>query len=110
MKRVSELLIALLSLSVAVVASAAESKPSWQRDWEKILEGAKKEGEVRLWGEQEITHPDIIAAFTKEFPFIKPVTVAGRVGDLMPRIIVERRASQFLAGSYSCGLRGRSGF
>ena len=70
----------------------------------------KREGEVRLWGEQEITHPDIIAAFTKEFPFVKAVSVSGRVGDLMPRIIAERRAGKFLADIYSGGLGGRSFF
>ena len=83
-----------------------DSKPSWQREWEKILDGAKKEGEVRLWGEQEITHPDIIAAFNKDYPFIKAVTVSGRVGDLMPRIIAERRAGKFFADIYSGGLGG----
>ena len=108
MKRVSQLIMSFLLLSSAIVAGAAESKPGWQRDWEKILEGAKKEGEVRLWGEQEITHTDIIAAFNKEFPFIKAVTVSGRVGDLMPRIVAERRAGKFLADIYSGGLGGRS--
>ena len=108
MKRVSQLIMSFLLLSSAIVASAAESKPAWQRDWEKILEGAKKEGEVRLWGEQEITHTEIIAAFNKEFPFIKAVTVSGRVGDLMPRIVAERRAGKFLADIYSGGLGGRS--
>ena len=108
MKRVSKLIMSLLLLSSAIVASAAESKPSWQREWEKLLEGAKKEGEVRLWGEQEVTHTDIIAAFNKDFPFIKAVTVSGRVGDLMPRIIAERRAGKFLADIYSGGLGGRS--
>jgi len=107
-KRVSELLMASLLLSIAFIASAAESKPAWQREWEKVLDGARKEGEVRLWGEQEITHPDIIGAFNKEYPFIKAVTVSGRVGDLMPRIIAERRAGKFLADIYSGGLGGRS--
>ena len=107
-KQLSALIIFSLALSLVVSAGAADSKPAWQREWEKILDGAKKEGEVRLWGEQEITHPDIIGAFTKEFPFIKPVTVSGRVGDLMPRIIAERRAGKFLADIYSGGLGGRS--
>jgi iron(III) transport system substrate-binding protein len=98
----------ILMIGLAAIAGAAESKPSWQREWEKILDGAKKEGEVRLWGEQEITHPDIIAAFNKEYPFIKAVTVSGRVGDLMPRIIAERRAGKFFADIYSGGLGGRS--
>ena len=110
MRRFSAL-ITLFVLSIpASIASAAETKAPWQREWEKILEGAKKEGEVRLWGEQEITHLDIIAAFNKEFPFIKAVTVSGRVGDLMPRIIAERRAGKFLADIYSGGLGGRSFF
>ena len=89
---------------------AAESKPAWQVNWKKIVAAAKKEGEVRLWGDQEITHPDIVAAFTKEYPFIKPVTVGGRVGELMPRIIAERRAGKYLADLYSGGLGGRSFF
>jgi iron(III) transport system substrate-binding protein len=107
-KRLTLFIVLMLTLSYVASAAAADSKPSWQREWEKILDGAKKEGEVRLWGEQEITHSDIIAAFNKEFPFIKPVTVSGRVGDLMPRIIAERRAGKFLADIYSGGLGGRS--
>ena len=110
MRRVSAVIALFVLVSSAALASATESKLSWQRDWEKILDGAKKEGEVRLWGEQEITHPDIIAAFNKEYPFIKAVTVSGRVGDLMPRIIAERRAGKFLADIYSGGLGGRSFF
>ncbi len=102
------LFVAVLLLLFASRATAAQAKPVWQVEWEKILEGAKKEGEVRLWGEQEITHVDIIAAFNKEYPFIKTVTVSGRVGDLMPRIIAERRAGKFLADIYSGGLGGRS--
>ena len=89
---------------------AAESKPIWQAEWEKVVAGAKKEGEVRLWGDQEITHRDIVAAFAKEYPFIKPITVSGRVGELMPRIIAERRAGKYLADLYSGGLGGRSFF
>jgi iron(III) transport system substrate-binding protein len=107
---VSALIALFVLVSFASLASAAESKLSWQRDWEKILDGAKKEGEVRLWGDQEITHPEIIAGFSKEYPFIKPVTVTGRVGDLMPRIVAERRAGKHLADLYSGGLGGRSFF
>src|SRR5262244_3854350 len=104
--RLSLLLFALLHSSG--FCHGAESKPASQVDWEKIVAAAKKEGEVRLWGDQEITHPDIVAAFTKEYPFIKPRTVSGRVGDLMPRIIAERRAGKYLADLYSGGLGGRS--
>jgi len=107
--RLSLLLFALLLQSLGL-CHAADFKAGWQVDWEKIVAAAKKEGGIRLWGDQEITHPDIVAAFTKEYPFIKPVTVSGRVGELMPRIIAERRADKYLADLYSGGLGGRSFF
>jgi ABC-type Fe3+ transport system substrate-binding protein len=91
-------------------AYAAEPKPDAKAAWEKTVVGAKKEGEVRIWGDMEITHQDIVAAFTKEFPFIKAVLVSGKVGDLMPRIAAERRAGKYLADVYSGGLGGRAFF
>jgi iron(III) transport system substrate-binding protein len=100
----------MLTLGLIGVANAAGSRPAWQQEWDKIVATAKKEGEVRLWGDQEVTHPDIVTAFSKYYPAIKPITVSGRVGDLMPRIIAERRAGRFLADIYSGGLGGRSFF
>jgi iron(III) transport system substrate-binding protein len=101
-------LYALLLLTLASGAWGAE-KSGWQAEWERTLAGAKKEGAVSLWGDMEITHPDIVAAFTKEFPFIKPVTVSGRVGDLTMRILSERRAGKYLADLYS-GVMGGAAF
>ena len=100
----------VLSFVLLAIGYGAEPKQPWQQEWEKIVAAAKKEGEVRLWGDQEITHPDIVAAFAKEYSFIKAVTVTGRVGELMPRIIAERRAGKHLADLYSGGLGGRSFF
>ncbi len=97
----------LLCFLIASFADAAE-KPDTRAAWEKTVAAAKKEGEVRVWGDMEITHPDIIAAFSKEFPGIKPIIVSGKVGDLMPRIIAERRAGKYLADLYSGGLGGRA--
>src|SRR5207237_1162140 len=59
-----------------------------------------------LYGGQEITHQDILAAFNKEFPFIKVVTVTGRGGDLMARIIAERRADKYLTDLMASGPNG----
>jgi len=98
----------LLSVFTFFTAHAAEAKPDLKAAWEKTVAAAKKEGEVRLWGDNEITHPDIVAAFNKEYPFIKAVLVTGRVGDLMPRIAAERRAGKFLADLYGGGLGGRA--
>jgi iron(III) transport system substrate-binding protein len=105
------LLFLFLSFASALTISAvlAAEKSSWQSEWDRAIAGAKKEGAVSLWGDAEITHPDIVAAFTKEFPFIKPVTVTGRVGDLTLRILSERRAGKFLADLYS-GVMGGAAF
>jgi len=92
-----------------IPAVMAADKPGWQAEWDKAIAGAKKEGAVYLWGDMEITHPDIVAAFTKEFPFIKPITVTGRVGDLTIRILSERRAGKYLADLYS-GVMGGAAF
>ena len=100
----------LLLLSLHVVpgapAATAAEKAGWQSEWERTLAGAKKEGTVSLWGDQEITHPDILAAFTKEYPFIKPITVTGKGGDLTVRILAERRAGKYLADVYSGTMSG----
>jgi iron(III) transport system substrate-binding protein len=92
---------------VNIVASVlAAEAPRWQIEWQKTVEAAKREGQLSLYGGQEITHPDILTAFNKEFPFIKVTTVAGRAGDLMARITAERRADKFLADVMASGPNG----
>jgi len=99
----------LLTFVTTTPAAMAAEKSGWQAQWENAVAGAKKEGAVSLWGDMEITHPDIIAAFTKEFPFIKPTTVTGRVGDLTMRVLAERRSGKYLADLYS-GVMGGAAF
>ena len=108
LRQIASCALLLLSLNVAQVtpAAMAAEKPGWQSDWERTLAGAKKEGAVSLCGDAEITHPDIVAAFTKEFPFIKPITVTGKGGDLTVRMLSERRAGKYLADVYSGTMSG----
>ena len=75
-------MLAVVTLMVGAGASAAET-PRWKEEWQRVVEAAKKEGQVSLYGGQEITHPDIVAAFNKEFPFIKVTMTSGRGGDLV---------------------------
>ncbi|HEY7316332.1 MAG TPA: hypothetical protein VIE89_02085 [Candidatus Binatia bacterium] len=99
--------MAMLAFLIAVVSavSAAET-PRWKEEWQRVVEGAKKERQVALYGGQEITHPDIIAAFNTEFPFIKATTTSGRGGDLVARIVAERRADKYLADVIATGPNG----
>ncbi|MGH7834298.1 MAG: hypothetical protein ACREQK_11685, partial [Candidatus Binatia bacterium] len=99
------LIVNLLVLTVATFGIAAES-PKWKDEWQRTIEAAKKEGQVALYGGQEISHPDILAAFNKEFPFIKVLTAAGRAGDLMARVVAERRAEKYLVDVFASGPNG----
>jgi iron(III) transport system substrate-binding protein len=101
--------ISSLLLLILYVPTLAAQKQAWESEWERTVAAAKKEGAVSLWGDMEITHPDIVGAFSKEFPFIRPITVTGRVGDLTIRILSERRAGKYLADLYS-GVMGGAAF
>ncbi len=74
--------MALVTAFVAIAAigtgpratHAAEAKPAWQVEWEKVLAAAKKEGQVAVYisGYEEIL-PD----FQKEYPEIKVAAITG---------------------------------
>lgn len=100
-----KLVVVAVTLLFAGVAHSAELS-KWKEEWQRVIEAAKMEGQVSLYGGQEIAHPDIIAAFNKEFPFIKVVTAAGRAADLMARIVAERRAEKFLVDVMASGPNG----
>ncbi|HEX7231736.1 MAG TPA: hypothetical protein VF452_15155, partial [Candidatus Binatia bacterium] len=80
-----------------VTAGNSRELPNWKQEWARVVEAAKKEGQLSLYGGQEITHPDIIAGFNKEFSFIKVISASGRAADMMTRIVAERRAEKYLA-------------
>src|SRR6266545_6159721 len=81
-------------------AIAAQAKPSWQLEWEKTLEAAKKEGQVTIYiSGYEAILPD----FEKEFPEIKVVAVTARGNQLGQRLLSERRAEKYIADVVSSG-------
>jgi len=96
--------VAIASAFIAIV-SAAEV-PKWKEGWQRVVEAAKREGQLSLYGGQEITHPDIIAAFNKEYPFIKITSASGRAADMLNRIVAERRADKYLADLTASGPNG----
>ncbi|MGH7767449.1 MAG: hypothetical protein ACREQP_08345 [Candidatus Binatia bacterium] len=83
---------------------AAEPKPNWQSEWERTVQGAKKEGKLSLYlfqGEGELGA--VAELFQKKYPEIKITTVTGRGNQLAPRIMAERRAEKFLVDAYIGG-------
>lgn len=81
---------------------AAEAE-GWKGEWARTIEAAKREGRLMAYGGAEITHPDIISAFNRDYPEIQVAAVTGRAADLTARIVAERRAEKYLADVIASG-------
>jgi len=88
----------LIGFSYSSLNAAASSDEQWSR----IVDAAKKEGQVNTYGLEDVTHPAIIEAFNKRYPEIKVVTVLGHT-ELFQRIVAERRAEKYVADVFSSG-------
>src|SRR5688572_15292451 len=81
---------------------AAESKSTWQTDWDKTVKAAEQEGVVSIYMTQAF-EPVFREAFQKKYPRIKVTTVTGRGFELSQRIMNERRADKYIADLYISG-------
>ena len=88
----------LLALSTFAAGDGGE----WRARWDQTVAAAKKEGQLSIYGGEEITHPEIIGEFRKEFPDIKVVTVSGH-SEVIQRIVAERRAGKYLVDLFAYG-------
>jgi len=87
-------------LLFANICDAGESKPGWQREWEKTLGAAKKEGKVAIYISG---YEEVLPEFQKEYPEIIVTAVSGRGSQIGQRLIAERRGEKFLADVVSSG-------
>jgi len=94
--------IALHILVGTIPAWAAESKPSWQIEWEKIVKAAEDEGEINVY---VVDYPRFaVGQFQKAFPKISLNMVDGPSGPaLSSRLMAERRAGKYQADLYIAG-------
>src|SRR5262245_35909544 len=95
---------ALLFAWFVTGANAAETRPAWQPQWEQIVQGAKKEGQITVYVHS--TYAPVLAsgAFEKAFPDIKLTVVSGVENDLERRFTAERRAGKYLADVFMVGV------
>ena len=96
--------VLILLSRFAVVADAADFKTNWQSEWERTVQGAKKEGALSLYllqGDGELE--SVARLFQKKYPEISIVTTPGRGNTLAPRIMAERRAGKYLVDVYIAG-------
>jgi iron(III) transport system substrate-binding protein len=98
------IICSILCVLLIAGADAAETKPIWQQQWEKTLQGAKKEGQVTVYVHS--TYAPVLAsgAFEKAFPDIKLTVVSGVENDLERRFTAERRAEKYLADVFMVGV------
>jgi iron(III) transport system substrate-binding protein len=74
---------------------AAESNA----EWNATVEAAKKEGQVTIYHTRG-PFEKVFGEFSKHYPAIKIVSVTGRGGELISRIMAERRAGKYVADIY----------
>jgi iron(III) transport system substrate-binding protein len=80
-------------------AGAAESTSSWETEWRKTIEAAKKEGQLTV-SHTRGPFDQVFGEFSKRHPGIKIVSISGRGGDLISRIMAERRAEKYVTDIY----------
>jgi len=98
------LILFTLVAVVAADARAAETKTAWQLQWEKVVQAAKKEGQVTVYVHSTYTPALESGAFQKAFPEIKLVSVSGVELQLERRFMAERRAGKNLADVFMVGV------
>ncbi len=81
---------------------AAESKSSWQSEWDQTVRAAEQEGQVAvsIGGYGAIIDSGV---FQKAYPKIKVTTITGAGTDITSRITAERRAGKYLLDVYNGG-------
>jgi iron(III) transport system substrate-binding protein len=79
------------------------AQSNWQKEWERTLTEARKEGQVNIY---IYRYERLLEDFKKEYPGINVVSVTGRGTELTARIMAERRAGKYIADVYSGGTNG----
>jgi len=87
--------------ATALACHAGETAATWQTEWERALQGARKEGQVVLYA--SAAFEALFREFQKDYPEIKVVFIPGSARDGTQRIIAERRAGKYLADLYIGG-------
>jgi iron(III) transport system substrate-binding protein len=97
-------ILALLAILLTPCIGTSADKPSWQSEWEKTLQAAKKEGQVTVYVHSTYVPALESGAFQKTFPDIKLNVVSGVELDLERRFMAERRAGKYLADVFMVGV------
>ena len=88
---------AFLFLTYLAWLSPTLAAEGWKQEWEKTIQGAKREGEVAIYGPHNSMYRPLWEAFQKTYPGVKINFVPGKGSEHTQRILAERRAGKYLA-------------
>jgi hypothetical protein len=103
MKSIIAILLFLISFFAFSPDSFAVESTVSLREWEKVVDAAKKEGQLTIyhWGTPLILDAGI---FQRAYPEIKLTIVTGIGTQLMQRMMAERRGEKFIPDIYIAGI------
>jgi iron(III) transport system substrate-binding protein len=90
----------LAILATLVGATLAYANPAWTQssDTAKLIEGAKKEGELVIYGTTDLRQATLLnERFRQKYPFIEVKLNRLTSDNMYPRVINETRAGKFFA-------------
>jgi hypothetical protein len=95
------LVLGFLSGRYGKLLAAEPSNAAWQAEWEKTVKAAEQEGQLNFYsnGGTDGTLVD----FQKRFPNIKVVLAPGRGGQVVSRLMAERRGGKYIADVIKLG-------
>jgi len=97
--RSSRVLFWMVLWVVALITAAhsAEQKAAWQGEWEKIMQAARQEGVVAIYGPPGTERRKaLVDSFQKAHPAIRVEYLGGTGRDEAPRMLAERKAGRFI--------------
>jgi len=81
-------------------APAASGDQGFEAEWAKIVEAAKKEGEVVIYGQPFTDREQVMLQFEKVYPEIKVKYTGMRPNESGPKVIAEQNQGKYLADLY----------
>jgi len=97
-------LASLVLVLLSAIVGFTQEPQSWQKEWEKVVAAAEKEGQVNIAGPPGDAFRDALAtAFNKAYPKMKVELLGGSGHDKVARILRERQAGIYNWDIYISG-------
>lgn len=100
MSRMRLFIVPLACVFLSGFLGGAHAQSDWEKDWERTVEAARKEGQVNVY---VFRYWRSVEAFAKDFPEIRLSSVTGSGSDLTLRLLAEKRAQKHIADVFMSG-------